>query len=290
MRKREAEPQSVTRSEASVPTGDETTHIDVYDVERAKATVIFYHGNITYAAFYHNFLAQLAAHGYRVLAPDRIGMGRSSGRPGTFTAQNLWDQAHGVMKFALAASDAPVCVVGHSVGGTLAYEHFVAEPRLAVCVANNIRHLASESKSLRERIELKAFKVWAKLVPWVRVDALGIINREASRMSEADRVVLRRVLATDGPSHTASAFTVGSLTAYIEFRAPGDHRTLDRPLMLLIGELDTELEMELAHEAMAEIDGPVTLEVVPGAGHFLLETDYERTAEIVDEWLSAQLR
>lgn len=266
-------------------TGDKTTHVDLYDVDDALSTLIFYHGNITFSAFYHNFLEELAARGHRVLAPDRIGMGRSSGKRGAFSVHDLWSQSNGVMDYITNHYEPPFAVMGHSVGGTLAFEHFLAEPRLAGCIANNIRHPASESTSLRDRVELAVFKASARVAPWVQVDTLGVVEGEMEGMSEPDRICLKRIMAEDGSEHTAKDFTMGSLAAYINFRAPGDHMEIDRPLLLLIGSLDTESELWMAEEAARRIAGPVSLEVVPGAGHFILETDYERSAEIVDEWL-----
>lgn len=281
--------QDVTCGELSLPTGGETTHVDVYDIERPLSTAIFYHGNITHAAFYHNFLEELASRGHRVLAPDRIGTGRSGGTPGTFTVQDLWNQSNGVMAHIAGHYEPPFIVIGHSVGGTLAYEHFLAEPRLAGCVANNIRHPGSEATGVRDRIELKLFRMSAHLVPWIQFDTLRIVEGEMRSMSEADRICMRRIMAEDSSEHTAKAFTMGSLAAYIDYRTPGDHTKLDRPLLLLAGELDTEQELVLMQEAAEWIEGPVTVELVPGAGHFLLETDYERSAEIVDEWLRAEV-
>ncbi len=282
------EERHLRRDDLVLGTGDKTTHIDLYDIDDALSTVIFYHGNITFAAFYHNFLEELASRGHRVLAPDRAGMGRSSGKRGSFTVEDLWNQANGTMDLIADRYEPPYLVIGHSVGGTLAFEHFLSDPRLSACVAGNIRHPSSEAKGIRDRIELALFKLSARLTPWVQVDTLGVVESEMESMSEADRICMRRVMAEDGSQHRAKEFTMGSLAAYVKFRAQEDHGRIDRPLLLLIGDLDSEQELWMAREAAAEIEGPVTLEIVPGGGHFLLETDYERSAEIVDEWLHAK--
>lgn len=279
--------RGVRKSEVGLATGKEMSHVDVYDCDDAAATAIFYHGNITFATFYHNFLEELAARGIRALAPDRIGMGRSSGKPGSFTVADLWNQANAVMEYVADRYEPPFLAIGHSVGGTLALEHFLAEPRLAACVANNIRHPASEKVGLREKVELALFRAGAKMLPRVQLDTLGLVEGEAAAMCEPDRVCLRRIMAADGSDHTAKDFTIGSLAAYIKFRAPGDHAEVARPLLVLIGDRDTEQEMILAQEAVDAIEGPVTLEVVEGAGHFVLETDYERAADKIVEWLEA---
>ncbi|RJQ56118.1 MAG: alpha/beta hydrolase [Actinobacteria bacterium] len=282
------EERHLRRDELVLGTGDKTTHIDLYDIDDALSTVIFYHGNITFAAFYHNFLEELASRGHRVLAPDRAGMGRSSGKRGSFTVEDLWNQANGTMDLIADRYEPPYLVIGHSVGGTLAFEHFLSDPRLKACVAGNIRHPSSEAKGIRDRIELALFKLSARLTPWVQVDTLGVVESEMEGMSEPDRICMRRVMAEDGSEHRTKEFTMGSLAAYVNFRAQEDHGRIDRPLLLLIGDLDSEQELWMAREAAAEIEGPVTLEIVPGAGHFLLETDYERSAEIVDEWLHTE--
>lgn len=284
-----SERQEVDRHGLSIPAGDQTSHVDLYDVDNALSTILFYHGNITFAAFYQRFFEEVASRGHRVLAADRIGMGQSSGRRGRFTVTDLWNQANGLLDFAAERHEGPFVAMGHSVGGTLAYEQFMAEPRLAACVANNIRHPSSESESFRDKVELTLFKAGARIFPGVQLDTLGVVEGEAERMSEPDRICIQRILAGDGSAHAANDFSIGSLAAYIRFRAPGDHTLVDRPLLLLVGELDTEHEIHLAREAKSRISGPVTLEVMHGAGHFLLATHPEESAETVDEWLRASL-
>ncbi|TFF90308.1 MAG: hypothetical protein EU548_03655, partial [Promethearchaeota archaeon] len=61
-------------------------HLDIYEKEKALTeNVIFIHGTSVYSRFYPDILYQLSQGGYRIIAPDLPGHGRSSGERGHFT-------------------------------------------------------------------------------------------------------------------------------------------------------------------------------------------------------------
>ncbi|MDE3174710.1 MAG: alpha/beta hydrolase [Pseudomonadota bacterium] len=109
--------------------------MDVAPGKPNGATVVLLHGKNFCAATWERQIADLAAQGYRVIAPDQIGFCKSSKpRAYQFSFQQLANNTHALLH-SLEITRA--IVVGHSTGGMLAARYglmFPAETRALVLV------------------------------------------------------------------------------------------------------------------------------------------------------------
>src|ERR1700691_6365069 len=134
-------------------------HMAYMDVKPATPNgrvVVLLHGKNYVAATWEGTIAVLSDAGYRVIAPDQIGFGKST-KPAyyQYTFQQLAGNTHALLA-SLGISR--VTVVGHSTGGMLGV-------RYALMYPDNIDQLV-----LVDPIGLEDWK--AKGVPWQSVDAL----------------------------------------------------------------------------------------------------------------------
>jgi pimeloyl-ACP methyl ester carboxylesterase len=84
-------------------------------------TVVLLHGKNFSAAYWAPTIRSLTRHGYRVIAPDQIGFGKSS-KPGAY--QYSFAELAGNTRALLAAAGiSNSIVVGHSMGGMLAVRY-----------------------------------------------------------------------------------------------------------------------------------------------------------------------
>jgi pimeloyl-ACP methyl ester carboxylesterase len=128
-------------------------YMDVAAAQPNGCTVVLLHGKNFSGAYWASTIKALTAEGYRVIAPDQIGFGKSS-KPDAyqFSFHGLADNtrvlldALGVQRFAL---------VGHSMGGMLAV-------RMALMYPDRVERLA-----LVNPIGLED---WKRVVPYRTVD------------------------------------------------------------------------------------------------------------------------
>jgi pimeloyl-ACP methyl ester carboxylesterase len=118
--------------------------------------IILLHGKNYVAATWQLTIAVLSDAGYRVIAPDQIGFGKST-KPAhyQYTFQQLAGNTHALLT---SLGIGRVTVVGHSTGGMLGV-------RYALMYPDNVDRLA-----LVDPIGLEDWK--AKGVPWQSIDAL----------------------------------------------------------------------------------------------------------------------
>ena len=93
-------------------------YMDVAAPQPNGHTVVLLHGKNFPASYWEPTIRFLSAHGYRVIAPDQIGFGKSS-KPAhyQYSFQQLASNTNAVLD---AAGVTRVSVIGHSMGGMLA--------------------------------------------------------------------------------------------------------------------------------------------------------------------------
>jgi pimeloyl-ACP methyl ester carboxylesterase len=181
----------------------EQLHMGYMDVRAATPnglTVVLLHGKNYVAATWQSTIAVLSAEGYRVVAPDQIGFGKST-KPAhyQYIFQQLAGNTHGLL--ASLGIDR-VTVVGHSTGGMLGV-------RYALMYAESVERLA-----LVDPIGLEDWK--AKGVPWQSVDAMyqQELQTTADRIREYERTTY--YAGTWQPSYEQWVQTLAGL-----YRGPG---------------------------------------------------------------------
>ena len=96
-------------------------------------TVIFHHGGLYYGWYWENQIEALSSAGYRVIAKDRLGWGKSS-KPIIPYSINLWASNTARLMDHLEISEA--ALVGHSIGGQMV-------TRFAFLYPDRITHLVT---------------------------------------------------------------------------------------------------------------------------------------------------
>ena len=148
-------------------------YMDVKPKTPNGRVVILLHGKNYVAATWQLTISVLSDAGYRVIAPDQIGFGKST-KPAhyQYTFQQLAENTHALLA-SLGVSR--VTVVGHSTGGMLGV-------RYALMYPENVDRLV-----LVDPIGLEDWK--AKGVPWQSVDALyqQELQTTADRIREYER-------------------------------------------------------------------------------------------------------
>lgn len=261
----------------------EMAYMDVRPQTGANGrTVVLLHGKNFSGAYWSNTIAALVDQGYRVIAPDQIGFGKSSKpRDFQFTFHALAAHTAALLD-AVGARD--VTVVGHSMGGMLATRFALMFPERTVGLV------------LVNPIGLED---WQRKVPYSTIDAW--YARELKKTPDAIRDYMKAsyfdgqwkpeydVLAelqagwTGGPDYDQIAW-VSALAFDMIFTQPVlyEFDRLRVATLLIIGDRDrTALGKnlvapevaatmgqygELAHRTRDAIEG-AELVLLPGVGH-----------------------
>ncbi len=275
-------------------------YMDVAAPQPNGHTVVLLHGKNFSASYWEPTIRFLSARGYRVIAPDQIGFGKSS-KPARYqySFQQLASNTGAVLD---AAGVTRVSVVGHSMGGMLA-------TRFALMYPDRVEKLA-----LVNPIGLED---WKTVVPYRSIDqwfeqenkATPESVREYQRNSyyggawkpEYERLIETSVGVLAHPDHAKVAWA-SALTYDMVFTQPVVYEfpRLKVPTLLVIGQRDrTALGRAwvtkevgatlgdypaLGKRAAAAIPG-ATLVEIPGVGHLPQVEAFEAYSQALAQFL-----
>lgn len=247
--------------------------------------ILLLHGFPELSYAWRRQLPALAAAGFRAVAPDLRGYGRSDRPPGVaaYAIETLVDDVAGLIE-ALGERDA--VLVGHDWGGVIAWYAAMLRPAsVRRLVILNAPHPAAYAREVR-RLSSQVWRSWYAAmhqIPWLPEVA----------WRTGDFALLRRVLRA-GPARTreemaeyVSAFSEpGAITAALNYyraalrHRPRGIRLIHAPTLLIWGERDRFLVPQLA-EGLDRWVPDITAERLPQSSHWLHHEEPERVSELI---------
>lgn len=229
--------------------------------------VLLLHGWGDSSAGWRAFAGGLAGH-YDVIVPDLPGFGGTQAPAG---AWGLDEYADFVSAFVKKLGLKPYAILGHSNGGAIAIRG-IANDKLS---AEKLVLLASAGIRGEYKGRNKALRLAAKTGKLL----------SAPLPARTKKKLRRQVYTTIGSDMLVAEHLQESFKKVVNDDVRPDSATLNLPTLLIYGEQDTQAPVrygELFHQA---INGS-TLEILPGADHFLHQSHEARVLHLVEEFLA----
>ena len=228
-------------------------------------TVIFHHGGYYYSWYWEDQIRALSEEGYRVIAKDRLGWGKSS-KPDIPYSINLWASNTARLMDHLGIEQA--ALVGHSIGGQMV-------TRFAFLYPERITHLVTVNQvGLTDRRGGRGFEpltgeidadpdmddVYASLLRWAERNYVKWRPDYLEHM----RIRYGQRLSGDWPRMAY----IGTLTGHMRGMdtVVNDWQYIETPTLILGGEADYPAYAEESRNAAGIFpNGDVIL--IPNVGH-----------------------
>lgn len=250
--------------------------------------VVFFHGEPTWSFLWRKVIPPVRDAGYRCIAPDYAGFGRSD-KP-TDLAWYTYDRHVELMAALLEELDVRDAIAvchdwGGPIGLRLAVEHPDRFSRLVV--------MESGPFTGRQRMS----DAWHKFRDFVRnTDDLptGFLVRAGCKTDPGDEVIAAYDAPFPNPESKAGARAF-PLILPTEPEAPGAAegkrvanalREDERPSLLLWADSDPALPLSVAEQVSERLNFPPP-QLIENASHYLQEDAGEEIGEIVAEWLAS---
>lgn len=261
--------------------------IDVYYLDEGKGEpVLLLHGFPDSARLWRNQVPALVEVGYRVIAPDLRGFGRSS-RPEGVDSYGIANSVGDVMALLEHLGIDSAHVVGHDWGAGVAWGlGLFASERAKTLTVLSVGH----PKSFGDKSNLRQMQAsWYMLLFQFEGIAEKLITQD-------DWAFARRWLAdaVDLDHYIEGLSRPGALTAALNwYRAnakpsrfiakPIEWPRIDLPVMGIWSTRDFALTEQQMADSGKHLDGPWRYERIEGAGHWLqLDAPAETNALLVD--------
>lgn len=259
-------------------------HIDEGD----GPPVLFVHGEPTWSFLWRRVIAPVRDAGFRAIAPDLVGFGRSDKPidPDWYS----YDRHVAALAPLLEQLDLrEATIVVHDWGGPIGLRLAVEHPdRIGRIVILDTGLFTGHQRMTDAWLAFRDFVARTEDLP------IGFLVRGGCARAPAEEVIA----AYDAPFPNAAAKAgARAFPALIPFSpdAPGAAagqrvlealRTDRRPKLLLWGESDPVLPLETGRRFAAALGTEID-HVIPDAGHFLQEDAGGRIGELIAAWLTA---
>ncbi|MEX2627828.1 MAG: alpha/beta hydrolase, partial [Ilumatobacteraceae bacterium] len=242
-------------------------------------TVVCVHGNPTWSWMWGSFLHRFAGAGYRVVAPDLLGMGYSDR---TVAPRRYAERVEDLDRVLdVLGIDGPVVLVAHDWGGAIAMGWAVEHPdRVAAMILANtgiavpagrrapgvIRFAATRGV---HDLTTRRTRLFVHGTGWLSRDRLTAIDREA--LAAPYRRAVHRTAIADFVADIP--FTADHPSAAPIDVVASSLGTIAAPTLLLWGGRDPVFDDDMAADLLARFrrgGGPADLHRFPGAGHLVV--------------------
>jgi haloalkane dehalogenase len=265
-----------------------------YVDEGSGPAVVLVHGNPTWSFYFRELLAALPAAGYRAIAPDHIGMGRSAKPP---VAAYPYTLDRRVADFAelMETIDGPVTLLLHDWGGAIALAWAVDHPeRVSRLVLLNTGAFPLPP-DMRLPLALRMARSWP-------IGHLAVLGANAFVRSATRFAVHRRMAADvrrgyrepyDSPAHRVGVLQFvkdvplrPGDAAYARLRRTAErlHLFADRPVLVCWGMRDFVFDRRLLAR-WEEIYPQAEVHRYADAGHYVLEDAADAIVPLVVDFL-----
>jgi pimeloyl-ACP methyl ester carboxylesterase len=234
--------------------------------------------------FWYSWRLQIPvfARHYRVVAPDLRGYNLSSRPPGvmSYGIEHLVEDVHGLIE-ALGEKRAIVC--GHDWGGAVAWTFAATRPAATEClIVGNCPHPQVLEKHLRrswQQMRRSWYMAWFQL-PWLPERLMlrdplrfvrGVFRSTAARkdaFSDEDLRLYAEALARPGALTAALNYYRAAFRGIL-VQGPMRLSPIECPTLVVWGENDAALGLELSDDLDEYVAGPFSKRLIPDCSHWV---------------------
>lgn len=280
------------RTETTLPSGTRVSWLEAGPADGHPVVLLHGGGADNATLSWAPTMALLADQGYRAIAPDHPGYGRSPRARGYATMERQIDY---VIEFIDELSLGEHDLVGVSMGGGMAIGYALARPE-------RVRRLGLvASYGYQATLAAQPFMMVGSWVPWL-TEAIQWTSWNPLVVGFGLTAVLCKSVVSDELSAgvRAAALETSALATFNEFQrhelGPLGNRTdfsyrlaeLEMPVLLIHGEHDVIFPATDAVRA-AELFPNAQLEILPGVGHWAQRDDPESVHPLLLNFLAADV-
>lgn len=267
------------------------------EVDGDGPLILLLHGFPQFSYQWRHILPSLAARGYRAVAPDLRGIGQTS-RPTRIEDYRLRILGEDVAALITALGERKAHVIGHDWGGLIAWETAFAHPEVVdrlITVNGPPAHIPPRRWGARLRQLARSWYAFYFALPWSPERFLTrghswIMPRllDGGRFSLEETAVYRDAICQPDAAWAALAYYRAWVRNIFANARRLRGKVVTAPTLVIWGEQDRSLGVELTHDMDRYVRGPLRIVRLPEEGHWLIQNQPDRFAEMVVDFLQEE--
>ena len=263
--------------------------------------VILLHGFPELSYSWRHQVAALAAAGYHAVAPDLRGYGQSD-RPTAVDAYAAPKLVGDVAGLIGALGEDSAHIVGHDWGGGLAWGLAGAMPHLVRSLTILNAPQGPVSARMRREDPDQQAKSWYMLLfqfagvaeAYLSADDYRNLRRfvfdtaAPEAFPPEEQRVFIDALSKDGALTAALNYYRANMPPASLLREPPEPPEIAVPTMIIWGEADAYMNIELMERSAATVTGPLRIERLPGVSHWVQQEAPDAVNALLVDFLNSQ--
>jgi alpha-beta hydrolase superfamily lysophospholipase len=272
---------------ASIPSGDLMLNADVHEVSKEVPTVVFIPGTSVYGLCYAEILYEIGKHGYNVVALDPRGHGRSEGRRGDYTIEELMMDVENTVKYAKKRFNNRVTLMGSSQGGIVCF--YLASKGIEVdsIICQNFADLAwKETFNIARfptlaRLSTPLIKLSGRMLPKVTVSTLTYLDLKRIKIKYFGN--LHNFIVND--PFTISRISLRAARSLVNAQMPAPVEDIKIPIFVFQGSDDIVFPVNYTEKIFERLNCEKQMKVYPGCDHAIMVENVELITPDLLDWL-----
>ncbi len=266
-------------------------HLDLLLSDPADPALVVVPETTAHALLYWEFMQKMRMMGLNVIGLDPRGHGRSQGRRGSYTMDELVRDTLAAVEYARGRFGGRVAVAGSSQGGIAAFCAAAKDDRLKAAVCHNVAVLNEPGAleisrwPLFSRMMGPFLPMAAAITPELRVP----INTYLDLKVEQTRFGMNALEFIKQDPLAVLAIATRALASLSTAPPPKPIEEITVPVMVIQGELDNLFSVDYCMGIFDRLTCEKEFLMVDGASHLVMTNDVDEIAPEVAAWLNKHM-
>ena len=262
-------------------------HLDILTYNANAPTVILVPGTGLYALCYANLMHLIYEQGFNVVGLDPRGHGRSEGRRGDYTIDELVRDVQAAVTYAIKRFNPEVSVLGSSQGGIVTFYTAAADSRPRSIICQNLTDLSHlDNLNITRtpwlmRLCKPAFVQLADYLPNINIPINLYIDIKAMEIEHFGNVY--NFLSQDPLALTTISIRAMKSLAIAALAKPVEEITT--PTLILQAEKDTIFSPAFTRRFYQRLQCKKQMTIFPSFTHTMLSTHPKEIVPTIVTWL-----
>lgn len=276
----------ISAEELTITSGDYKLYGRLYVVNKESPTIILLHGLGFHSFEYEELAPLLAESNFNCLAFDFRCHGRSEGKRGYWTLQELADDAKNAVDYVHNRFNDKIGIFGNSLGAIVAVFAASQDSRIKSIVASGCPTITADFLLTRFR---KILLFIASHCPYLFPSKLSV-NYFIPYTKILSNPVLIRKIENDPLIPEARKLAVTTYKRILEWNATKVAKKVNVPLLVLQSKGDKLQPINQSEILYNVANEPKELKLIDTAGHLPHLENPELTTKILIEWFNKTLK
>lgn len=258
-------------------------HITIAEDTNVQKTIVFVPGIGWHGGFYYPLLNFLRDEGYRAIALDLRGHGKSKGERGKHLYEQLIEDLSDTVNYVISEYGEEVYLFGSSFGASIAYYAAIKNLNIKGLILNNAWDINNLPPTINKKRINRKLEKYAE-DPLKMVSLVTIIGIKVS-WNLFDNKLEFLTLFLDKLWH--KKWSIQSWKSFIYYKPDQNKEiNLNIPILVITGENDGMMPLNYTKKIYKNLSSSKKeLAIIKNAGHMIMVEHLDRSIPVINKWL-----